>query len=213
MPQIITYLTQNGVPEHMLVWIFMLPLALTLAVIGRQIIGIKGFSISAPILIGFAFSAIGLQSGVIMFTAVLGAGFLTKLILGKMRLLYLPKMALIILGTIIAVTALIPVLPYKDDIQFYYATFAFLILILSTEQFSSLFIERGPRRTLGAALETLLMSTTIFFLIEWAWLQDTVLAYPLLVILAAILVNLFLGKWTGLRMSEYIRFKDIIFKK
>ena len=212
MPQIITYLTQNGVPEHMLVWIFMLPIALTLAVIGRQIIGIKGFSISAPILIGFAFSAIGLQSGVIIFITILGAGFLMKLILGKIRLLYLPKMALILLGTIIAVTALMPVLPYKTDIQFSFVAFAFLILILSTEQFSSLFIEQGPRKTLGAALETLLMSTTIFFLIEWSWLQDTVLAYPLFVVIAALLINLFLGKWTGLRVSEYIRFKDIIFK-
>ena len=190
----------------------MLPIAVTIVVIGRQIIGIKGFSISAPLLIGFAFAATGLQSGVIVFVTVLGVGFIVKSALGNMRLLYLPKMALILLITAAAVSVLTPFLPYKDDIQFSHAAFAFIILILSTEQFGSLLIERGPKKTLGVALETLVMSTAIFFLITSAWLQDIVLAYPLFVLLAAILINLLLGKWTGLRASEYIRFKDVIFK-
>ena len=212
MLQLTTFFTQNGIPEETLIWIFMLPIAMTLVVVGRQIIGIKGFSISAPILIGFAFAATGLQSGVIAFITVLSVGFIIKSALGNMRLLYLPKMALILLITAVAVSALTPFLPYKDDIQFSHAAFAFIILILSTEQFGSLLIERGPRKTLGVALETLVMSAAIFFLVTSPWLQNIVVTYPLIVLLTAILTNLFLGKWTGLRISEYIRFKDVIFK-
>ena len=212
MLQLTTFFTQSGIPEETLIWIFMLPIAVTLVVIGRQIVGIKGLSISAPILMGFAFTATGLQSGVIVFATVLGVGFIIKSALGNIRLLYLPKMALILLATAVAIAALAPFLPYKDDIQFAHAAFAFIILILSTEQFGSLLIERGSRKTLGVALETLVMSTAIFFLITWPLLQDIVFTYPLFVLLAAILINLFLGKWTGLRFSEYIRFKDLIFK-
>ena len=91
-------------------------------------------------------------------------------------------------------------------------SFAFIIIILSAEQFVSFLIERGLRKTLGIALETLVMAILIFFVITWVWLQNIVLAYPIFVISIAILMNLFLGKWTGLRFSEYIRFKDMIFK-
>lgn len=190
----------------------MLPVAITLVVIGRQIIGIKGFSITAPILIGFAFAATGLQAGVMMYLAALGAGFIIRLALSGVRLLYLPKMALTLLGVIIATAAVINFLPYKENIQFPLAAFSFIILILSVEQFTSFLIEQGPRKTFGVALETLAMSVVIFFLLTWGWLQGLVLAYPVYIIAAIIILNLFLGRWTGLRFSEYIRFKDIIFK-
>jgi len=212
MPQLTIFLTQNGIPEEAIVWLFMLPIAITLVVIGRQIIGIKGFGIATPILIGYAFVATGIQAGVIIFLAALGTGFLMRFVLTRTRLLYLPKMALILLGIIIASVILIPFLPYEEGLQFPQATFSFLILILSVEQFASFLIERGVRKTFGMGLETLVISIATFFLVSWGWLQNTVVSYPVFVIGAAILFNLALGKWTGLRLSEYIRFKDVIFK-
>lgn len=190
----------------------MLPIAITLAVMGRQIVGIKGFNITAPILIGFAFAATGLQSGLIIFFAVLGTGFFVKSALDNMRLLYLPKMALILLGISVAVSLLVAFTPQKENIQFSYAAFSFVILVLSAEQFASSLMERGPKKTLGIALETLAMSVAIFFLVTWGWLINIVMNYPLFVFAAMALANLFLGKWTGLRLSEHIRFKNIIFR-
>jgi hypothetical protein len=212
MPDITSLLIQNGVPEHVLAWMFTLPVAITVAVIGRQIIGIKGFSITSPILIGFAFAAIGLTSGLIIFSAALLVGFLIKSALDNIRLLYLPKMALILLGISATLPLVILILPHRESIQFSYAAFSLVILALSAEQFATLLMERGQRKTLGAALETLAMSVAIFFLATWGWLASTVVTYPLFVLAASILANLFLGKWTGLRISEYIRFKKIIFR-
>jgi len=146
MPQLTTFLTQNGIPEEAIVWLFMLPIAVTLVVIGRQIIGIKGFGIATPILIGYAFVATGIQAGVIIFLAALGTGFVMRSLLAHTRLLYLPKMALILLGVIVASVILIPFLPYEEGLQFPQATFSFLILILAMEQFASFLIERGVRK-------------------------------------------------------------------
>lgn len=212
MPQLTTFLTQNGIPEQAIIWLFMLPIAITLVVVGRQIIGIKGFGIATPILIGYAFVATGIQAGIIIFLAALGTGFLVRSLLAHTRLLYLPKMALILLGIVTASVILIPFLPYKESLQFPQATFSFLILILVVEQFASFLIERGVRKTFGIGLETLAVSIATFFLVSWGWLQDTVVSYPVFVIGAVILSNLILGKWTGLRFSEYVRFKDVIFK-
>jgi len=212
MLDLTTLLSQNGIPQQAIAWLFMLPIAITVVVIGRQIIGIKGFGIATPILVGYAYAATGLEAGVIIFMAVIGIGFIVRSLLTKIRLLYLPKMALILLGIIIGILLLLPFMPYQGDIQFPQAALSFIILIISAEQFASFLIEHGPRKTLGISLETLAMASLIFFLITWGWLESLVLSYAIFVVLATILINLLLGKWTGLRFSEYIRFKDIIFK-
>lgn len=159
-----------------------------------------------------SFVATGIQAGVIIFLVALGTGFVMRSLLAHTRLLYLPKMALILLGVIVASVILIPFLPYKEGLQFPQATFSFVILILAMEQFASFLIERGVRKTFAMGLETLVISIATFFLVSWGWLQDTVVSYPIFAIGAVVLLNLILGRWTGLRFSEYIRFKDIIFK-
>jgi len=203
-------LIQNGIPEYAVVSLLMLPLAVTLVVIGRQIIGIKGFGIATPVLVGYAYIATGFWAGIIIFFAIFCIGFVVRSLLKNVRLLYLPKMALILTGIVIGTAILLPFIPDRNEIQFPGAVFSFLILIISAEQFASFLIEHGPRKTLGIALETLAMATMIFFLITWQWLQSIIISYSVFILIAVILLNLLLGKWTGLRLSEYIRFKDII---
>lgn len=212
MPQLTSFLIENGLPEYAVAWLFMLPIAVTLVIISRQIVGIRGFGISAPLLIGFAYTATGIQAGIIVFLAALGIGFVARWVLSDVRLLYLPKIALILTSATFGILFLTPFLPGRENLQFPEAIFAFLILILSLEQFAAVLIERGARKTAGIALETLLVSVVIFFVISWPWLKATVLAYPLFTLIVVVLLNLGLGKWTGLRFSEYVRFKDIIFK-
>ena len=48
-----------------------------------------------------------------------------------------------------------------------------------------------------------------FFEIQWTYLQDLVLNTPEIVVLF-ILVNIYLGRWTGLRLTEYLQFRDVI---
>lgn len=212
MSQLTLLLTQNGIPEQAAAWLFLLPLIITIAVIGRQIVGIKGLGISTPLLIGFALTATGLQAGVMIFMLILITALLIKAILRKIRLLYLPKMALMISGAVATVILATPLLPYKNDLEFPQATLALIIIILAMEQFVALIIERGTRKTFKIAFETLSISVLVFLLATWDYLYNLALTYPFFILLGAILINAFLGKWTGLRVSEYIRFKDIIFK-
>jgi hypothetical protein len=180
--------------------------------VGRQIIGIKGFGISAPLLMGFAFAATGIRVGLLIFIIALLLAYIIRFLLQDLRLLYLPKLALIISGVTLSIYFLIPFLPFVESIQFPYAAFSLIILILMVEQFYAFLIERGIRKTFGIALETLALAITTFLVVTWQFLQDIVLTYPLLVILAVIIVNILLGRWTGIRFSEYLRFKDILFK-
>lgn len=205
------FLITNGIPKDAIIWIFMLPIAATLVVIARQIIGIKGFGLSMPLLLGFALAATGVKLGILIVASILGAGYLIRLVLNSIRLLYLPKTALIITGATMVIIISAFFLPYGKQLEFPLALFPLIVIVLSLEQFYTFLAERGLKKTVGIVLETLALSMLIAFTIEWEWLQQKVLAYPLITTAVVIGVNVFLGRWTGLRLSEYIRFKDIIF--
>ncbi|KKQ57906.1 MAG: hypothetical protein US78_C0030G0001, partial [Parcubacteria group bacterium GW2011_GWD1_38_16] len=59
------------------------------------------------------------------------------------------------------------------------------------------------------SLETLFISVIGYYIASWPQLIRMILHYPWISLLT-IPINIFLGKWTGLRLSEYFRFRQII---
>jgi hypothetical protein len=86
-----------------------------------------------------------------------------------------------------------------------------LIIITLVEKFITVQIEKGGKTAITLAVETLIISIVGFFVINSSFLRNFLLAYPWIV-LFTLPVNIILGKWTGLRLSEYIRFRHIIKK-
>jgi diacylglycerol kinase len=70
-------------------------------------------------------------------------------------------------------------------------------------------VEKGFRTALFLALETILLAVACYFIVKWSAFQILVLNYPFVVVLI-VLLNIGLGKWTGLRFTEYYRFRDVI---
>jgi len=89
--------------------------------------------------------------------------------------------------------------------------FPILIIITLVEKFVAVQIEKGNRTAVILALETLLISIVGFYLASWDLLIGILIANPWIVLLT-LPINFFLGKWTGLRLSEYLRFKNILKK-
>lgn len=212
MEEVTTFFTQNGIPEYVLVWIFMIALSMTAVVGVRQIVGVKGLSTTATLLLGFALTATGAEYGLILFATALIATFVMRQILRNIRLLFLPKMGILLTGVVTAIIFIAPLIPYNENLQFPQAIFSFVIIILLMEQFASYLIERGPKKTFGTVLGTLALSLMVFFIASSTWLRGIVASYPIFVLAAVVASNFALGKWTGLRALEYIRFKDLIFK-
>jgi hypothetical protein len=84
-----------------------------------------------------------------------------------------------------------------------------LIMITLIEKFISAQVEKGIRTATLLSIETLFISIVGYFMITWDVFRNFVLEYPYYV-LGLIIINFLLGKWTGLRLSEYLRFKDVI---
>jgi len=77
------------------------------------------------------------------------------------------------------------------------------------EKFVTVQIEKGKKAAIYLSLETLFISIVGYSIASWSLLIIYLQRYPWLVFVA-ILINIFLGKWTGLRLSEIIRFNKLI---
>jgi hypothetical protein len=67
-------------------------------------------------------------------------------------------------------------------------------------------VELGTRRALGITLATLALAVVCYLVVELGGLQSLLLAYPE-ILLGTVAVDVALGKWRGLRLLEYVRFR------
>lgn len=206
----ISYLVHQGVPLDTVILLLMLPIVVTLIAFFRQVIGIKAFSIYTPAIVTFAFLAIpSLRYGVAIFVSVILVGMLARFALRSLRMLYLPRVAITL--SIIAFVILI-LLTFGGSMQrtglASVSIFPILIMISIVEKFVATQIEKGNKVALILAVETLGISIVGYYLASWSFLIKGVIAYPWLVVLT-IPVNIALGKWGGLRLSEYFRFREV----
>ena len=210
---IIRFFIIEGVPFETVILILMLPIIATLIAFLRQVVGIKAFGIYTPLIITFAFLATnGLRYGVAIFLAVIFIGMLMRFILKPFRLLYLPRVAIML--TVVAILILF-LLVFGGNMKrtglASVSIFPILIMITLVEKFVAVQIEKGNKTALLLALETLIISIIGFYIASWSALIRLVVGYPW-IILFTIPINVMIGRWTGLRIIEYIRFKDVIKK-
>ncbi|MFA5926115.1 MAG: 7TM domain-containing protein [Parcubacteria group bacterium] len=211
MNQFISLALSSGIPLDTLVLVLILPIIVTMIAFFRQVVGIKAFGIYTPAIITFAFLATNeIRYGITIFVTVIIVGTLMRLVLKPFRLLYLPRvaimitivgfsiLALLILGGINSRTGLASV-----------SIFPIVIMITLVEKFVAVQIEKGGRAAIILAVETLIISVIGYYIASWDVLIRGILHYPWISLLT-IPVNILLGKWTGLRLTEYFRFRQII---
>lgn len=209
----------QGVPIETITLILMLPIVVTMIALFRQVIGIKAFGIYTPALLIFAFLAIDIESetflggikyGIPIFVAVILIGTLMRMILKYFRLLYLPRVAIVI--SVVALSTLMLLvfggMMGRTGLA-NVSIFPILIMIALVEKFVAVQIEKGNKQAIILSLETLIITLFGYLLARWGVLISILQQFPW-VVLVAIILNIALGKWTGLRLMEYVRFKEII---
>lgn len=209
---LIAFFIEQGVPEQTVLLLLMLPLVATLVAFFRQVIGIKAFGIYTPSIITFALLAFdpnGIKYGIAIFISVILVGMVTRLALKRFRLLYLPRVAITL--SIVSLAILIVLVIggiYKRTGLASVSIFPLLIMITLAEKFIATQIEKGSRTAFILAVETLVISVIGYFLVSWDTLTNLILTYPWFVLFTFV-INFSLGKWTGLRITEYLRFRKI----
>lgn len=210
MDPFIEQIVNFGVLKQTVALILMLPIAATFIAFCRQIIGIRGLGIYITLIIAFIFVAMGLKYGVIIFFVIMITATFTRFIFKKIRILYLPKMA-IILTSITLVIFLMFLLGSRFNIEGFRAIsiFPILMMTLVAERLVTIQIERGLKLAIIIIFETFILALFSYFIINWLWLEKVLFKWPIPILLFLVLFNIALGKWSGLRLTEYFRFKEL----
>lgn len=210
---IINFFIREGVPFETVVLILMLPIIATFIAFLRQVVGVKAFGIYTPLIVTFAFLATnGIKYGIAIFVAVIFVGMLMRFVLKPFRLLYLPRVAIMLTIVAILILAMLTIggNMHRTGLASV-SIFPILIMITIVEKFVAVQIEKGNKAAMKLALETLLISILGYFIASSQILIYLITAYPGIIFLT-IPINILFGRWTGLRISEYMRFKEVIRK-
>ena len=209
---LIAFFVEQGVPIQTVTLLLMLPIIATLVAFFRQVIGIKAFGIYTPSIITFALLAFdpnGIKYGIAIFVSVILVGMVARLALKQLRLLYLPRVAITLSVVSLAILGILVLAGSQNRTGLAsISIFPLLIMITLAEKFVATQIEKGSRVAFILATETLIISIVGYYLVSWTTLTTLLLSFPW-IILFTFLINFYLGKWTGLRVTEYFRFHKI----
>jgi hypothetical protein len=205
----INYMVEKGVPTNSLLLILMLPVIVTIVAFLKQVVGLTTMGVYTPSIIALSFVALGIKFGLFIFVMILAFGTLTRMFLRRYRLLYIPRMAIVL--SIVSLTILFVMLmgAYFNISQLVsISVFPMLIMSTMVEKFVSIQGERGFRQAIAMISATTFVSVVCYYVVEWAFFKTLIFGHPEL-IFVFLVVDIFLGRWTGLRLLEYVRFREI----
>jgi hypothetical protein len=159
-----------------------------------------------PVALSITLVSTGFTAGAVLLLTILLASTIARVILKKVRIMQFPKMALSIFVVAIFVfaslvlSARFGMLSVKQI-----SIFPILILILLGEKIVSLQLTRSARETFMITVVTLILGLVGFFLLSWQLFRQAVILYPELILLL-IPINIMIGRYFGLRLTEFIRF-------
>lgn len=217
---LVNYLISAGIPASVILLVLMLPVIATLVAFLKQVVGVTTFGVYTPSVLTLSFLAIGWKLGIIVLCVVVLASILIRKILRRYRLAYTPRLAIVLSFVALAIFAAIVVLTWLAPFGAYFriadliAASIFPMLIMSTlaEKFVSIQSEKGSRSAIHMFGELLLVSLACYLVVgQWSGFQTLMLAHPEIILLF-IICDVMLGKFTGLRITEYVRFREVLQK-
>jgi len=202
-----------GVPANTIVLLLLLPTTAFVIAVTRNVIGIRGFGIFLPAALSVVFVAIGPVVGILLFLliVVISTGVRLTLRKLKIKLLYLPRMALILWAIVIGVLGVLFSAPLiKSPSLTNVSIFAVLILILLAEDFIRVQLGKSVKTAINLTTETLIIALISYIFLTLKPLQNFVLLNPEIALLVTGVFDIILAKYSGLRLMEIWRFRKFI---
>lgn len=204
----------KGVSPDTIVLLLELPLIATLVSVLHYMVGLTGYGIFMPTMIAVTFLATGVFGGLLLFAMILIMSLLSNLILKKFKIHFWPARSInllfISIGTFILMIASSSI--KIVDISSI-SIFPVLFMIMLAEEFVRTQLVKSKSEAKKLTLGTLVLSITGAAVMNLKTVQSFVFYYPEVVILLVLVVNVIVGNYKGMRLSEINRFKKAIREK
>lgn len=204
---------EQGVPSNVLVLLLLFPVVASMIAASRHIIGLEGFGVYTPAVLAVALLSTGIITGLLLFVVILVAASIGRSIFRKFHLQYLPRTALTLWLVSLTVFGVLLISPYfmSTGINLLaLSIFPILVLILLSENFIEAQLSGSQYRAFELTAETMFLAVIAALFMQTEAVQFFVIVNPEITILAVLIVDIIVGRFTGLRLAEYLRFKPIL---
>ncbi len=199
-----------NLPFSLLQTVLMLPVGALVVVLFRNVIGVPTFGTFLPALIAASTAATGILWGIVSVLTVTVAVVLARMLLQRLRLLHSPTLAILL--TVVVVSMLGTSL-FADHMQLNelarVSYFPIAVMAIAAERLYLAFVEQGPKSALQQLSGTLLVVLSCAVVMNSLALQVLVSGFPE-VLLLVVAANIYLGRWVGVRVIEYWRFRRLL---
>jgi hypothetical protein len=189
--------------------LLLVPFGILVIVILRNFIGLSSFGTFAPVLIALAFRETELVKGILLFMMIVSLGLVFRFYLERLRLLLVPRLAAVVTIVVLLMTV-ISIVSHQIGIETGLSVSLFPMVIISMviERMSIVWEERGAATSIREGLGSLLMASLAYAVISIDILVYWVTVFPEvnLVVLGLIVA---LGRYTGFRLTELVRFRQL----
>ncbi len=214
MRKVVRVAIDRGVSANTIVLLLLLPLVATLVSVLHYIFGLTGYGIFMPTMLAITFLATGIFGGLLLFAIILTISLVGSMMLKKLRLHFWPSrsinLALIAFGTF-GLMFLSSFIPFGDISNI--SIFPILFMILLAEEFVRTQLVKSRNEAMKLTLGTLIVAIGGAVTMSFRWVQEMVLLNPEIAILLVIVINIVVGSYKGIRLSEVSRFKKAIREK
>ncbi|MEY6431376.1 inactive transglutaminase family protein [Thioalkalicoccus limnaeus] len=196
---------QQGVFKTLL----LVPVGALVVVFLRLFVGIRTSGTFMPVLIALAFIETTLLVGLALFIVLVSIGLWIRSWLSRLNLLLVARVSTVVI-VVILLMAMFALVSYKLGIhQALTVTFFPTIIIAWTiERMSILWEEDGPHEVLIQGGGSLLVAVLAYLVMTTRIVEHLTFNFPeLLVSLLAVII--LIGRYTGYRLSELYRFRDL----
>jgi hypothetical protein len=189
--------------------ILLMPLGALVTAIFRTVVGIRTFGTFTPSLLALSFVYNDWRAGIFVFALAIGLGLFSRALLDRLKLLMVPRLSLVLTLVVWCIVLSVSLLDYFHVIPSTKAVLLpMVILTMTVERFYLTAEEDGARFALQLLAGTTVVAACCYAVLRWDEVGDLLLAFPE-VHLFTIASLILLGRYTGYRLTELWRFRDI----
>lgn len=193
--------------------LLLIPFGILVIVLLRNFVGFSSFGTFAPVLIALAFRETELLKGTILFIIIVSLGLFFRFYLEKLRLLLVPRLAAVVTIVVLLMTAISIISDQMGmETGLSVSLFPMVIISMVIERMSVVWEERGAFTSIREGLGSLAMAALTYLAMSVDILSYWVTVFPEinLIVLGLIIA---LGRYTGFRLTELRRFRQLAVKR
>lgn len=182
------------------------PLVALIVTFCRNVVGLRTFGVFLPMLVAAGCVYTGLLPGMLGFVAILAVGAVMHRWFRGMRVLVIPRIAAVI--TVLTLLVLAGGTLLTEGVSHrlaLLALFPVVILSFAAERLQEMMEKSRLRELVRTIVWTMLVTIFCYLAFSSALLRGLFFQFPEL-LLAVLAAQLLVGRWTGIRASEFYRF-------